>query len=297
RRLAADLGSTPLPETLDGLPTGAPSAMNLGFCVRERSRSRAPLPHLTRRNPIITLEKTPGGLPRRGSSAQVVTRASRNDVAVDTDAKSVVVLVRDAIERRRLGLPRSSRIGHDGSVRCGLHLLIDDVEAHIEPRREVVLGTGTDRPPVPVVLARTRGPRQAGGPERDRASSSDALRTADRCVGGIIVADAEIRAVDRGAEDRQPQVVVGRVDTPHRRQLDVTSCGTDDATVEEAVAEAGAVELRLCQVPRRGIGRIAGRALGVVDLELEVVAALSVELGAEARSPAHLIGRMTAGLR
>jgi hypothetical protein len=48
-------------------------------------------------------KKAPGGLPRRGSSAQVVTRASRNDVAVDADAKSVVVLILERVEGGRLG--------------------------------------------------------------------------------------------------------------------------------------------------------------------------------------------------
>src|SRR5262249_12174499 len=37
----------------------------------------------------------PGGFPRRGSSAQLVPRASRNDVGVGADAQAVVVLILD----------------------------------------------------------------------------------------------------------------------------------------------------------------------------------------------------------
>src|SRR5712691_8591912 len=87
-------------------------------------------------------KKAPGGLPRRGSSAQVVTRASRNDVAVDADAKSVVVLILDRVEGGRLG--RIGRPGHLGPGRCRLHFLVDHIEAHVEPRCEVVLGAGAE---------------------------------------------------------------------------------------------------------------------------------------------------------
>src|SRR6266436_360537 len=96
-------------------------------------------------------QKNPGELPRRGWSAQLVTRASGNDVAVDTDAKSVVVLIREAVESGRLGRAAQLCPGHNRSVGCRLQLRVDHVEAHIEPRREVVLGTGTQHPQVPVV--------------------------------------------------------------------------------------------------------------------------------------------------
>src|SRR5262249_47013254 len=92
RRLAADLGSAPLSETLDGLPTGASGEKPIS---RRRSADATPC------REVITLEKTPGELPRRGWSAQVVTRSSRNDVAMDADAKSVVVLVLDGVESGR----------------------------------------------------------------------------------------------------------------------------------------------------------------------------------------------------
>src|SRR5262244_3263471 len=60
-----------------------------------------------------------------------VTRASRNDVAVDADAQSVVVLILDVIDRSRLGCAGQRRIGHVGAVRCRLQLLVDHIEAHI----------------------------------------------------------------------------------------------------------------------------------------------------------------------
>ena len=55
---------------------------------------------------------------RRGSSAQLVTRASRNDVAVDADAQSVVVLVLDLVERGRLGCAGQVSKGHGVPGRC-----------------------------------------------------------------------------------------------------------------------------------------------------------------------------------
>src|SRR5262249_34005691 len=80
-------------------------------------------------------------------SAGKVTRASRNDLAVEADAQSVVVLILDVIDRSRLGCAAQRRIGHVGPGRCRLQLLVDHIEAHIEPRCEVVLRPGADRPP------------------------------------------------------------------------------------------------------------------------------------------------------
>ena len=48
-------------------------------------------------------KKKPRRVAPPGSSAQLVTRASRNDVAVDADAQSVVVLILDRVEGARLG--------------------------------------------------------------------------------------------------------------------------------------------------------------------------------------------------
>src|SRR5262245_55272051 len=101
----------------------------------------------------VRTKKAPGGLPRRGSSAQVVTRASRNEVAVDADAKSVVVLILDRVEGGRLGGAGQRRVGHLRPGRCRLQLLVDHIEAHIEPWCEVVLGAGAELPPVEVVVA------------------------------------------------------------------------------------------------------------------------------------------------
>src|SRR5262249_13806037 len=65
-------------------------------------------------------------------------------------------------------------------------------------------------------------------------------------------------------------------------------------------AEAETLAVKLVEAPesvRLGVGDIARGTLRVVHLELEVVAALKVELGAAARSPAHLVSRMAANLR
>src|SRR5215813_1090968 len=59
-------------------------------------------------------QKAPDGLaPPPGSSAQLVTRASRNDVAVDADAQAVVVLILDGVASGRLGCAAQRGIGHD----------------------------------------------------------------------------------------------------------------------------------------------------------------------------------------
>src|SRR5262249_47684894 len=102
---------------------------------------------------MLGAKKGPGGLAPPGSSAQLVTRASRNDVAVDADAQPVVVLILDGVASGRLGCAAQRRIGHGGVPRCRLQLLVDHIEAHIEPRCEVVLGPGADRPEGPVVAA------------------------------------------------------------------------------------------------------------------------------------------------
>src|SRR5262245_56649009 len=249
--------------------------------------------------PVCT-KKAPGGSPRRGSSAQVVTRASRNDVAVDADAQAVVVLILERVEGRRLGGVGKRGIGLH-PARCRLQLLVDHVEALVEPRCEVVLGAGTDLPPVEVVVA---GPLRHLEPrERDRTTDcarsgqvgagegGRGLRVADRQVGVVAVLDPQIRRIDRRLEVRKPQVVVGRVDAPGGGQLDLSGGVAEHAIGEEAVAEVLAVELHGAERTGRSEGRVPDGAQGVVDLELEVVAAVGIQLGAAAERPPHLVGR------
>src|SRR6516165_7073051 len=81
----------------------------------------------------VRTKKAPGGLPRRGSSAQLVMRASRNDVAVETNAQCVVVLILERVEGGRLGGAAQRGIGHRIPGRCRLQLLVDHIEAHVEP--------------------------------------------------------------------------------------------------------------------------------------------------------------------
>src|SRR5262249_30863451 len=137
-------------------------------------------------------KKTPAGWPRRGRQLKLVTRASRNDVAVDADAQAVVVLIRDGVEGSRLGRAGQRPVGHNGVLRCRLQLLVDHIEAHIEPRCEVVLGPGADRPEGPVVAARptvdlrrSEGDRAANSARNGkgaRANVRSALRLADRPI-------------------------------------------------------------------------------------------------------------------
>src|SRR5262249_25953574 len=90
----------------------------------------------------------------------------------------------------------------------------------------------------------------------------------------------------------------GRVDAIGRRQLHVTGDGAEHAVGGQAEAEVGTVELvEAPESVRLGVGDIARGTLRVVHLELEVVAALSVQLGAAAYCPAQLVGRMAATLR
>src|SRR6516225_3149782 len=114
-------------------------------------------------------------------AAGKVTRASRNDVAVDADAKAVVVLILDLIDRGRLGRAGQSRERRKRPVRCRFQLLVDHIEAHIEPRCEVVLGPGTERPPAEVVVALPVGHLDRG--ERDRAA--DRARSGERADADV----------------------------------------------------------------------------------------------------------------
>src|SRR5439155_4861184 len=96
----------------------------------------------------------------------------------------------------------------------------------------------------------------------------------------------------------RPQVVGGRVDARRRRQLNITGNGAEDPVGEEAVAEAGAVELvEAAEAARLGLTHIADRTLRIGALELQVVTAVGIELGAAACRPAHLVGRVAANLR
>src|SRR5262245_53416561 len=58
---------------------------------------------LAARSQAVRSKEKPRRVWPAGVSAQLVTRPSRNEVAVDTDAKSVVVLVLEGIEGLRLG--------------------------------------------------------------------------------------------------------------------------------------------------------------------------------------------------
>src|SRR5262245_17728463 len=241
---------------------------------------------------------SPGGL-----QLNLVIPRSWNDVAVHAHPERDVVLVADREQPGRYRRGRC-RVPHNRSIRCRLELLVEHVEADIEPGRDVPLGTGTNRPDVEVVVAAgPYGKPEPGGArsvEADPAarSRSPDLCAADRKVGHIVVPDREVRAVERGPQVRPPEVVVSCVHAPGRGQLDVTRYSAVDTVGVDAVSELSAVEpgYHVGRVRRCERGITVG-TLGVVDLELEVASAEGIELGAEARRPADLIGRMTANLR
>ena len=102
---------------------------------------------------------------------------------MDADAKCVVVLILDGIEGSRLGHAGRRRKERNRPVGCRLDLRVDHVEAHIEPRREVVLGARTELPPAEVVVA---GPgSHLSWREGDRADSKGGLGSADRQIGAV----------------------------------------------------------------------------------------------------------------
>src|SRR5437764_1855643 len=241
---------------------------------------------------MLQTKKNPGGCPP-GVSIEIAMR-SGNDVAVDADADRVVVLILDRVQGSRLS--RAGQIGpqHLRPGRCRIKPLILHVEAHIEPRREVVLGAGTDLPPVKVLVAPTLSHLQRR--ERDRAGGRGGLRVADRQSRGVIVLIPGIRGVDRRSEVWQPEVIVGGVDAPRGRQLDVASGDAEYAVTDEAPAEIVAVELRRADRTALSMVHIAGGAVGVGELPLDVVTLVEIKSGTDACTPAQLVGRMAADL-
>src|SRR4029077_21239631 len=94
----------------------------------------------------------------------------------------------------------------------------------------------------------------------------------------------------------QPEVIVGGVEAKRGRQLHVASGDAEHAVTDEAIAEVVAVELRRADRTALSMVHIAGGAVGVGELPLEVVTLLEIEPGTDARSPAQLVGRMAADL-
>src|SRR5262249_23080408 len=117
-------------------------------------------------------------------------------------------------------------------------------------------------------------------------------------------------AIKRGAPARVPEVLVGRVDIPGRRQFE-RGCSSGPSEAERTAVHGVTHDAEACAVARvvygparlRGLEDVSQRALGVVDLRLEVVALpaakpveepwrIQLETGAD--HPAELLIRMTA---
>ena len=79
------------------------------------------------------------------------------EVAVDTEPECPVVLVRDVIAAERI---RETARNYTRRVyRGALHLLIQDVHAHVEVLGHVPLSTRTEPPGLPVIVAAHVGNR------------------------------------------------------------------------------------------------------------------------------------------
>src|SRR5262249_32727529 len=156
-----------------------------------------------------------------------------------------------------------------------------------------------NRPSVISFIVRGERDRTGGAARSGEGAEADVrpgLRIADRQIGVCPVLEPAIKPVDRRPEVRKPQVVVGRVDAPGGRELDLPGGIAEHAIAEEAVAEVLPHELHGAERTGLTEGHVAGRAWGVVGLPLEVVAALEVVPGAGADRPADLVGRMAANL-
>src|SRR4030081_1880259 len=97
--------------------------------------------------------RNPPAAARRGSSDQAIIRSSRNDVAMEADPEAHVVLILDRVEGSRLRGSGSRGVENRRAVRCRFDLLIKDIKADVEPRRDVPLAARTNSPPVEVLVA------------------------------------------------------------------------------------------------------------------------------------------------
>src|SRR4029078_11100329 len=101
----------------------------------------------------------------------------------------------------------------------GVHLLIQHVETHVEVLGDVPLGTRTDPPGIPVIVAtgggHGRSARARAGTDVENASCAHVG------MGVVVMADLSVAAVERGPPTRAPEVLVSRVDVPSSGQLNV----------------------------------------------------------------------------
>ena len=201
----------------------------------------------------------------------MITR-SGIEVAVHAEPERPVVRIGRRYELRGSAIlrGRQERTGTDRqtvergrTVQLGIH----HVQTHVEVLGDVPLGARTDPPSAPVAI--TAVGHKATGAE-----------TAPEALGSAAVADLRITAIQRCTPARAPEVLVGRVDVPRRGQLkrgcsnnaravyEATVYSVSDGTKARTVAAVVEGPARL-----RGLEDVPQRALGVVHLRLEVVAA------------------------
>ena len=151
------------------------------------------------------------------------------------------------------------RVSEARSTSSRSHLLIQHVDTHVEVLGDVPLGTRADPPGVPVVVA--AGSRQAAVPTPVPAIAASRCR-AQHGIGGVVVADLSVAAVERRPPTRAPEVLVGRVDVPGSGQLDVASrqaskCAAVDPSM--TMPKAALSPSRIAPVAVRGLEDVLQR--------------------------------------
>ena len=97
---------------------------------------------------------------------------------------------------------------------AAFQLRIQHVDTHVEVFGDVPLGSCADPPGLPVMS-------QPAVATRADATVPTPYASAQHGIGGTVVVDLRIAAVERRPPTRAPEVLIGRVDVPSRGQLDV----------------------------------------------------------------------------
>ena len=137
---------------------------------------------------------------------------------MDAEASHPDVLVADALMKgRSIGSSVRGDCGTQDLTRGRAHAVdfqVRDVKTHVEVLGHVPLGAGTNPPAGPVVVAARLRKRQRTSP------GARALQRAKDVIGLAVVTHRRIAAVERSPPLRGPEVLVGCVEAPRRRQVD-----------------------------------------------------------------------------
>jgi Phage integrase family len=125
------------------------------------------------------------------------------------------------------GLESGSRIGNTvrddraarnkpGARTHAVNLQVRDVEAHIKVLGDIPLCARANPPAGPVVVA-----ARVRKCETARRLVARALQHAKDVIGGVVVADRCVAAVERRSPPRAPEVLIARIEAPRCGQLNV----------------------------------------------------------------------------